>query len=150
MPIMSMASAGNQPAISRLSVNDLPSRIIGRIEELRRRNSRFVIDSDAISQDSTKVMPPASNVASERVACATDSCTARLPAKGNLSISLLSWSFPPGVRDQINNRIEPPIISGPNQSTFDCNQRDMPTTIWVTVGSSLPNPEKSSDILGTT
>src|SRR5512132_1976932 len=129
MPIMSMASGGIQAAVSRLSVNERPSRIIGRIEELRRRSSRFVIDSDAISHDSTRVIPPASNVANERVAWATDSCTARLPARGIFSISLLIWSFPAGVRDQMNNSTDPPMISGPNQSTFDDNQREIPTTI---------------------
>src|SRR5829696_2518951 len=129
MPIMSIASSGIQPAVSKLSVNERPSRIIGRIEELRRRSSRFVIDSDAISHDSTSVIPPASKVASERVAWATDICTARLPASGIFRINLLIWSLPAGVRDQINKNILPPMINGPNQRTFDDNQRDIPTTI---------------------
>src|SRR6185295_13008071 len=122
MPIMSTASGGIQPAASKLSVNDRPSRIIGRIDELRRRSSKLVIDSDAISHDSTSVIPPASSVASERVAWATDICTARLPARGIFRISLLIWCLPGGVRDQINKNIEPPMISGPNQSTFEDNQ----------------------------
>src|SRR5829696_5746465 len=126
---MSIARSGSHPAVSRLSLNDLPSRIIGRIDELRRRSSRFVIDSDAISHDSTRVIPPASSVASERVAWATDNCTARLPASGIFRISLLIASFPAGVRDQRNKTMAPPIINGPNQSTFDDNQRDIPTTI---------------------
>src|SRR5215212_917842 len=129
MPIMSIASGGIQPAISKLSVNERPSRIIGNIDELRRRSSRFVIDSDAISHNSTRVMPPASSVASERVAWATDIWTARLRASGIFRISLLIWSLQARVRDQINRNIEPPMIKGPNQSTFVDNQRDMPTTI---------------------
>src|ERR1044072_4217679 len=126
---MSIASGGIQLAISRLSVNESPARIIGNIDELRRRSSKLVIDSDAISHDSTSVMPPASNVASERVACATDICTARLPARGIFRISLLIASLPFGVRDQINKKIEPPMTNGPNQITFVDNQREMPTTI---------------------
>src|SRR5687768_11358327 len=126
---MSIASSGIHPASSKLSVNERPSRIIGRIEELRRRSSKFVIDSDAISHDSTSVMPPASNVASERVAWATDNCTARFPASGILRINLLIASFPAGVRDHRNKTTEPPITSGPNQSTFDDSQLEMPTTI---------------------
>src|SRR5215470_20178292 len=129
MPIMSIASGGIQPAVSKLSVNERPSRIIGRIDELRRRSSRFVIDSDAISHDSTRVIPPASNVASERVACATDIWTAKLPASGIFRISLLIWSLPPGVRDQINKNIAPPMTTGPNQITFDDSHREIPTTI---------------------
>src|ERR1044072_9491568 len=126
---MSIASGGIQPASSRLSVNERPSRIIGSIDELRRRSSKLVIDSDAISHDSTSVMPPASNVASERVACATDICTARLPARGIFRISLLIASVPFDVRVKINKKIETPIIKGPNQSTFVDNQRERPTTI---------------------
>src|ERR1043165_8177422 len=118
MPIMSTASAGIQSAVSRLSVNERPSRIIGRIDELRRRSSRFVIDSEAISHDSTSVMPPASNVANDRVAWATDSCTDKLPASGIFKRMALICSLPLGVRDQIDNRTAPTITSGPNQKTF--------------------------------
>src|SRR4051812_36769729 len=147
---MSIASSGIQPADSKLSVNERPSRIIGRIDSLRRRRSRFVIDSDAISHDSTSVMPPASNVANERVACATDNCTARLPASGIFNINALIYSFPLGVRDHKYNNTEPAITSGPNQSTLLDIQRESPTTICVTVGSSFPNPVNRSDIRGTT
>src|SRR5687767_15973312 len=86
---MSIASSGIHPADSKLSVNERPSRIIGKIDSLRRRSSRFVIDSDAISHDSTSVMPPANNVANDRVACATDNWTARLPASGIFKINAL-------------------------------------------------------------
>src|SRR6185503_10804531 len=96
---MSIASRGIHPANSKLSVKDRPSRIIGRIDELLLRNSRLVIDSDAISHDSTKVIPPAKRVARDRVAWATDNCTARLPAKGIFNIKALSCNFPTGVRD---------------------------------------------------
>ncbi len=147
---MSIASSGIQPAVSRLSVNDRPSRIIGRIDELRRRSSRLVIDSDAISHDSTRVIPPARSVASERVAWATDNWTARLPASGTRKMILLIWSFPAGVRDQINNSTQAAMTSGPSQNMFIVNQRERPTTICVTVGSSSPNPAKRSDIRGTT
>ena len=72
MPIISMASSGIQLAVSKLSVKVRPSLINGSMAELRRRNSRFVIDSAAISQDSTSVMPPARRVARERDAWAVD------------------------------------------------------------------------------
>src|SRR5687767_3306188 len=147
---MSMASGGIQPDDSRLSVNERPSRIIGRIDSLRRRNSRFVMDSDAISHDSTSVIPPANSVASDRVACATDNCTARLPAKGIFRIKELIWSLPDGVRDQKNSNTEPPMTSGANQKTLLDIHRDSPTTICVTVGNSLPKFVKRSDIFGTT
>src|ERR1044072_6453769 len=124
---MSIASGGIQPAVSKLSVNDRPSRIIGRIDELRRLSSRLVIDSDAISHDSTSVMPPASSVASERVACATDSCTAKLPASGIFKSSALICSLPLGVRDQIERKMPPTITSGPNQKMFDESQCEIPT-----------------------
>src|SRR5688572_11885179 len=112
---MSIASSGIHPADSKLSVNERPSRIIGRIDSLRRRSSRFVIDSDAISHDSTSVIPPANNVANDRVAWATDSCTARLPARGIFRIKALIWSLPRGVRDQIKSKIDPPMTRGANQ-----------------------------------
>src|SRR4029078_10955064 len=105
---MSIASAGIQFGVSKLSVNERPSRIIGKIDELRRRSSKFVIDSDGISHDSASGIPPASRVASERVACATDICTARLPGSGIFRISLLIWSLPAGVRDQRNKTSEAP------------------------------------------
>src|SRR6266852_3216605 len=147
---MSTASGGSQPAASRLSVNEVPWRIIGKIAELRRRKSRFVIDSEAISQDSTSVMPPANRVANERVTWATDSCTTKLPASGILRASALTCRRPVGVRDQMNKSTDAPITSGPNQITFEDSHRERPTTICVTVGSSLPNPENNSDIRGTT
>src|SRR6185369_16470010 len=96
---MSIARGGIQAADSRLSVNERPSRIIGRIAELRRRSSRLVIDSEAISHDSTKVMPPAKRVASDLVACATDNWTTRFPARGILRIRLSTVSLPLEVRD---------------------------------------------------
>src|SRR6187200_3266750 len=99
---MSDANAGTQPADSRLSVKDWPSRIIGRIAELRRRNSRLVIDSAAISHDSTRVIPPANKVASDRVAWATESCTKSFPASGTFNIQRSIVSRPAGVRDQRN------------------------------------------------
>src|SRR5882762_11703868 len=110
-----MARLGIQLAVSRLSVNDRPSRIIGRIAELRRRNARFVIDSAAISHDSTSVMPPASKVAKERVAWATDNWIIKLPASGIFMRKLSMVIGPGSVRDQRNSRIATQITSGPNQ-----------------------------------
>src|ERR1700754_58618 len=147
---MSIANGGIQPARSKLSVKERPSRIIGNIEELRLRSSRFVIDSEAISHDSTRVMPPASKVANDRVALATDNCTARLPASGIFRINALNCNFPLSVLDHNKSSGADPITKGRNQMTFDDNQRDIPTTICVTSGNSLPKFVKSSDIFGTT
>src|SRR5678815_4802235 len=147
---MSIASIGTQLATSRLSVKVRPSRIIGMIDELRRRNSRLVIDSAAISHDSTKVMPPANNVASDRVACAIESWTTRLPANGIFNRVASTRRRPASVRDQRNRTTAPPMKSGPNHKTLDESHFESPNTICVTVGSSVPNPAKRSDILGTT
>src|SRR5438552_2341219 len=150
MPIMSMANSGIQFAISRLSVNERPSRINGRIAELRRRNSTLVIDSAAISHDSTIVIPPASKVASDLDACAVVIWTSSLPVSGNLSNVRSITKRPAGVRDHKNAAIDPTIIAGTTQIALRISQPETASTITVTVGRLLPNPENRSDMRGTT
>ena len=145
-----MASSGIQFAVSKLSVNDRPSRMSGRIEELRLRNSRLVIDSAAISQDSTIVMPPASNVASDRAACAVVICTRSFPANGSFNIERAIVCRPTSVRDHRTIPTAATIKSGTNQIALCVIHPDKPNTITVTVGKLFPKPANKSDMRGTT
>src|ERR1041384_2396159 len=147
---MSMANSGSHPAVSRLSVNDRPSRIKGSTAELRRRNSRLVIDSAAISHDSTIVIPPASNVAIDRPAWAVVICTKSFPTSGNLNMNASIINRPGAARDQKNDPTTTTISSGANQKTFPVNQFDNARTIRVTVGRLFPKPANNSDMRGTT
>src|SRR5947209_5971804 len=115
---MSTANSGIHFAVSRLSVNDLPSRIRGSIAELRCRSSRLVIDSAAISHDSTIVIPPASSVAKDRAACDAVICTSSLPARGSFNIALSSTKRPGGVRDQMNRPTDPTTSAGTTQIAY--------------------------------
>src|SRR5256885_10790301 len=147
---MSIANAGIQSAFSRLSVNDRPSRIKGRIAELRRRNSRLVIDSAAISHDSTIVIPPANNVAIDRDAWAVVICTRSFPTSGSLNMTASIIKRPDGVRDQKNDPATTIISSGANQKTLPVIQFESASTIRVIVGRLFPKPTNSSDMRGTT
>ena len=52
------------------------------------------------------------------------------------------------MRDQIVSTIARTMTNGPNHKIFDEIQCEIPTTICVTVGSSLPKPANSSDMRG--
>src|SRR6266567_1965339 len=147
---MSIANSGIQLAFSKLSVKDRPSRISGSIDELRRRNSRLVIDSAAISHDSTIVMPPASSVASDRAACAVVICTSSFPANGSFNRDRSIVKRPEGVRDQRKKPTDPTMSVGTNQFALCVIHPESANTITVTVGRSFLKPANRSDIRGTT
>ena len=96
------------------------------------------------------VMPPASNVASERDACAVVICTSSFPTSGSRNANRSIVKRPEGVRDQMNMAIEDTASVGTSQSALRVNQPEIANTKTVTVGRLFPNPVNKSDMRGTT
>jgi len=126
-----MASSGIPPGRFQLSVNDCPSRINGKIAELRRRNSRFVIDSAAISHDSTSVIPPAKSVASEREAWADCQLHQQLSRQWNLEHERINRQPALRRRDQIKRATDPDNYRWRQPENISVSQPEMPRTILL-------------------
>ena len=75
-------------------------------------------------------------VASERVTCATESCTSSFPTSGILRAPVDDQP-PEGVRDQNQKATALIINSGASQTILFEMTEERPTTMTVTVGSLL-------------